>query len=331
MILLQPLQRLYGQCAVALCLGAACLVGGNAVADTFPQRPIRLISPIPAGGAPDLIARIVGQSLSSLMGQPVVIETKVGANGELAADHVARSPADGHTLLVGMDSLFVINPFLQRNKLIDANAELVPVATLGTNQFVLAIHPNLPVNTLAEFVDYVKKAKVPPAYASGGNGSQHQLTMEMLKARAGLDLLHVPYKGGAAATTATMTGEVTAMFSGTSNAGLIKAGKLRALAVSGAHRAKTLPDVPTLSEFYPGLQNTIWIGLFAPKGTPSEILDALRRGVAQALKSPKLIEAFAQAGGIEPLLTTPEEMRRLIQQDQTKYSKIIRELKIQAD
>lgn len=230
-----------------------------------------------------------------------------------------------------MDSLFVINPFLQKNKLIDANAELVPVATLGANQFVLAIHPNLPVNTLAEFVDYVKKAKVPPAYASGGNGSQHQLTMEMLKARAGLDLLHVPYKGGAAATTATMTGEVTAMFSGTSNAGLIKAGKLRALAVSGAQRAKTLPDVPTLSEFYPGLQNTIWIGLFAPKGTPPEILDALRRGVAQALKSPKLIEAFDQAGGIEPLLTTPEEMRRLIQQDLTKYSKIIRELKIQAD
>lgn len=331
MTLIHLLKRLCGRSAVTLCLGAACLVGGSALADTFPQRPIRLISPVPAGGAPDLIARIVGQSLSTLMGQPVVIETKVGANGELAADHVARSPADGHTLLVSMDSLFVINPYLQKNKLIDANAELVPVATLGANQLVLSIHPNLLINTLPEFVDYVKKAKVPPAYASGGNGSQHQLTMEMLKARAGLDLLHVPYKGGAAATTATLSGEVTAMFSGTSNSTLIKAGKLRALAVSGAHRSKTLPDVPTLSEFYPGLQNTIWIGLFAPKGTAPDILETLRRGVAQSLKSPKVIEAFAQAGGIEPLLTSPEEMRRLIQQDQTKYSKIIRDLKLQAD
>jgi tripartite-type tricarboxylate transporter receptor subunit TctC len=172
---------------------------------------------------------------------------------------------------------------------------------------------------------------MPPAYASGGNGSQHQLTMEMLKARAGLDMLHVPYKGGAAATTATVSGEVIAMFSGTSNASLIKAGKLRALAVSGAHRSKSLPDVPTLSEFYPGLQNTIWIGLFAPKGTPPDIVDTLRRAVTQALKSPALTEAFAQAGGIEPFLTSPDEMRRLIQQDQAKYNKIIRDLKIQAD
>jgi tripartite-type tricarboxylate transporter receptor subunit TctC len=261
----------------------------------------------------------------------VVIETKIGANGELAADHVARSPADGYTLLVGMDSLFVVNPYLKRSKLIDANADLIPVATLGANQMVLSVHPNLPIHSFPEFVDHVKKAKVPPAYASGGNGSQHQLTMEMLKARAGLDLLHVPYKGGAAATTAAVSGEVIAMFSGTSNANLIKAGKLRALAVSGAHRAKSMPDVPTLSEFYPGLQNTIWIGLFAPKGTPTEVLDTLRRAVAQALKLPPLIEAFAQAGGIEPLLTSPDEMRRLIQQDQAKYSKIIRDLKIQAD
>lgn len=331
MFSLHQIVRSYRYFAALLLIGGAYLMVGSALADTFPQRPIRLISPLPAGGAPDLIARIVGQQLSSTMGQPVVVETKVGVNGELAADHVARSSADGYTLLVGMDSLFVINPFLLRNTLIDANAELTPVATLGANQQVLAISPNLPIYTLPEFVDYVKKAKVPPAYASGGVGSQHQMTMEMLRARAGLDMLHVPYKGAAAATNGLMTGEVTAMFAGTSVSTLIKGGKLRALAVSGAHRSKILPDVPTLSEFYPGLQNTIWIGLFAPKGTPQKVLDTLRRGVAQALKSPKLIEAFAQAGGIEPLLTSPEEMRSLIQQDQIKYSKIIRDLKIQAD
>jgi tripartite-type tricarboxylate transporter receptor subunit TctC len=328
---LNQIVRSYRYFAAVLLIGGAYLMVGNALADTFPQRAIRLISPVPAGGAPDLIARIVGQQLSSILGQPVVVETKVGVNGELAADHVARSSADGYTLLVGMDSLFVINPFLLRNTLIDANAELTPVATLGANQQVLAISPNLPIYTLPEFVDYVKKAKVPPAYASGGVGSQHQMTMEMLRARAGLDMLHVPYKGAAAATNGIMTGEVTVMFAGTSISPLIKGGKLRALAVSGPHRSKILPDVPTLSEFYPGLQNTIWIGLFAPKGTPQKVLDTLRRGVAQALKSPKLIEAFAQAGGIEPLFTSPEEMRSLIQQDQIKYSKIIRDLKIQAD
>jgi len=308
-----------------------CWVASCALAQPYPNRPVRLISPIPPGGAPDLIARAVGHRLSIGLNQPVVVENKVGSNGQLAADFVAHAPADGYTLLVGMDSLFVINPYLYPRGNVDVNKELVPVATLGANQFVLAINPEVPAKTLPEFVDYVKKAKTAPAYASGGNGSQHHLTMEMFKARAGIDLLHVPYKGGTPATTATIAGEAVAMFSGTSNSALIKAGKLRAIAVSGAQRSKAMPEVPTIAEFYPGFDNTIWIGLFAPQGTPDAVVQRLRQEVTRALKSPELIEAFAKAGGIEPMLTTPEEMQQQIKRDQAKYSKIIRDLHLKLD
>ena len=180
-------------------------------------------------------------------------------------------------------------------------------------------------------MEYVKKTNPAPAYASGGNGSQHHLTMEMLKARAGIDLLHIPYKGGVEATTATMGGDSIAMFSGTSNAGLIRSGKLKAIAVSGSRRSKDLPDVPTIAETYPGFDNTIWIGLFASKETPDAIIQKLRVEVTKALKDPAMIESLNKAGGIEPFSTTPDEFTALIKKDQLKYSTIIRSLHLQLD
>jgi tripartite-type tricarboxylate transporter receptor subunit TctC len=302
-----------------------------ALAQDYPQKTVKLISPIPAGGAPDLVARAVGQRLSQLWAQPVVIENKIGSNGQVAAEFVAHAPPDGYTLLVGMDSLFVINPYLYKQTNVDVNKELIPIATLGANQFVLTLNANLPVKNLPEFVAYAKKANPALAYGSAGNGSQHHLTMELLKARAEIDLLHVPYKGGTGATTATVGGETAAMFSGTSNSALIKAGKLRAIAVSGANRSKQMPDVPTISELYPGFDNTIWIGLFAPKGTNEAVVQSLRRDVGKILVMPELIESFANAGGIEPFINTPDAMARLIKRDQAKYSKLINELKIKID
>lgn len=300
-------------------------------AQDYPQKAVRLISPIPPGGAPDLIARAVGQRLAQVWSQSVVVENKVGSNGQLAAEHVARATPDGYTLLVGMDSLFVINPYLYKQSSLDVNKELIPIATLGANQFVLAVNPNLPVKNFAEFIEYAKKTKPTLAYASGGNGSQHHLTMEMLKSRANMELLHVPYKGGTPATTATIGGETVAMFSGTANAALIKAGKLKAIAVSGSARSKLMPDIPTIAEFYPGFDNTIWIGLFAPRGTPDAIVQRLRRDVARVLASPELTEVFAGAGGIEPMITSVEEMQRLMKSDQAKYSKLIGDLKLKID
>jgi tripartite-type tricarboxylate transporter receptor subunit TctC len=299
-------------------------------AQQYPDKPIRLVSPIPPGGAPDLVARALAATLTKQLGLSVFVENKVGSNGNIAADVVSHAPADGYTLLVGMDSLFVINPYLYK-KSPDANKEFKPVSTLAANEFVLAINPKVPANNLKEFVEYVKKTKPAPAYASGGNGSQHHLTMEMLKAKTGIDLLHIPYKGGVDATTATMGGDSVAMFSGTSNAGLIKSGKLKAIAVSGAKRSKEMPDIPTIAETYPGFDNTIWIGLFAAKDTPDVIIQKLRIEVGKALKDPGMIEALNKAGGIEPLITTPEEFANLIKKDQLKYSTIIRSLNLQLD
>jgi tripartite-type tricarboxylate transporter receptor subunit TctC len=231
-----------------------------------------------------------------------------------------------------MDSTFVINTYLYaRGGQIDPNKELIPVATLGANQFVLSLNPGYKFASLKDFVEFAKKAKPPLAYASAGNGSQHHLTMEMLKARAGFDMLHVPYKGGTPATAATIGGETVAMFSGTSNANLIRAGKLSALAVSGAQRSRTLPDVPTIAETYPGFDNSIWIGLFAPAGTPDVIVAQMRAVVEKALRTPELTESFNKAGGIEPMITTLDEMKAQIQRDQAKYSKVIRELNLKID
>ncbi len=308
-----------------LCTGMYCVQ-----AQQYPEKPIRLVSPIPPGGAPDLVARSLAATLTKQLGLSVFVENKVGSNGNIAADYVSHAVPDGYTLLVGMDSLFVINPFLYK-KVPDANKEFKPVATLAANEFVLAINPKVPANNLKELIEYVKKTKPAPAYASGGNGSQHHLTMEMLKARAGIDLLHIPFKGGVEATTATMGGDSVAMFSGTSNAGLIKSGKLKAIAVSGVKRSKEMPDVPTIAETYPGFDNTIWIGLFASKDVPDVIIQKLRAEVNKALKDPAMIEALSKAGGIEPLITSPEEFANLMKKDQNKYSTIIRSLNLQLD
>ena len=324
-----PLHGALRWCALLLCLLSAALQ--PVAAQTYPQRPIRLVSPIPPGGAPDMIARALGAKLATQVGQAVVIENKIGSNGQAAADFVARAAADGHTLLVGMDSLFAINPYLYARSSVDVNKDLIPIATLGANQFVLAINPQLPVKNLAEFIALAKSTNPPLAYASGGNGSQHHLTMEMLKARAGFDMLHVPYKGGTPATTATIGGETVAMFSGTSNATLIKAGKLHAVATTGKLRSKALPDVPTIGETYPGFENTIWIGLFATAGTPPAVVQKLRDEVAKALNATDLIEGFQKAGGIEPLQTSLDEMQQMIKRDQARYSKIIRELHLKVD
>ncbi len=296
----------------------------------FPSRPIKILVTIPPGGAPDIVARVVGDKISPSLGQPVVIENKPGANGNAAAAEVARAPADGYTLLLGADSLIAINPHLY-SKMIDTLKELTPISSLVSNQFVLSINPALPPNTFPEFIEYARKANPPLAYASGGQGSQHQLTMEMLKARAGIDLVHVPYRGGTPATTATMAGEVAAMFSGTSSAPQIRAGRLRALAVAGAKRSPTFPELPTIGEFYPGFENSIWLGLFGPAGLPEDVLNRLRSEVRRALESPEVKQKLVGSGSLETLLLSPREFEALIRRDYERFGRLIKEVGIKAD
>ncbi len=312
----------------ALLFAVLCLAG-TALAQ-YPARPIKIVVTIPPGGAPDIVARVIGDKISPSLGQPVVIENKPGANGNAAAAEVARAPADGYTLLLGADSLITINPHLY-SKMIDTLKELTPISSLVSNQFVLSINPALPPKTFPEFIEYARKANPPLAYASGGQGSQHQLTMEMLKARAGIDLVHVPYRGGAPATTATMAGEVAAMFSGTSSAPQIRAGRLRALAVAGAKRSPTFPELPTIGEFYPGFENSIWLGLFGPAGLSEDVLNRLRSEVRRALESPEVRQKLVGSGSLETLLLSPQEFEALIRRDYERFGTLIKEVGIKAD
>jgi len=310
---------------------AAALALSAAAHAQFPSRPIHILVTIPPGGAPDIVARVLAEKISPALGQPVVVDNKPAANGNAAAAEVARAAPDGHTLLLGADSLITINPHVYSSMPIDPLKDLTPIASLVSNQFVLSINPKLPPKTFPEFIEYARKANPPLTYASGGNGSQHQLTMEMLKARAGIDLVHVPYRGGAPATAATMAGEVAAMFSGTSSAPQIKAGRLRALAVAGAKRSPTFPDLPTIGEFYPGFENSIWLGLFGPAGMPEDVLERLRAEVRRALESSEVKASLMGKGSLETLELSPQDFSALIHRDHERFGKLIRSLGIKAD
>ena len=318
--------RLAAAALAGLLIGFAATASGQ-----YPTRAVRIVVTIPPGGAPDLTARIVGEKLSSGFGQPVVIENRPGANGNTAAEQAAKSAPDGYTLLLAADSLLAINPHVYSRMPIDPLRDLVPVASLVSNMFVLSVNPALPVATFQEFIEHARNAKPPLTYASGGNGSQHQFMMEALKQRAGVDLVHVPYKGGAPATTATVAGEVAAMFAGTSTAPQIKAGRLRALAVTGARRSELFPDLPTIGEFYAGYEMTIWLGLFAPAGTPEQVLGRLREEIGLALASPDVKEKLGRAGGLQPFVTSAPEFAALIRRDYDKYGKLVREIGVRAD
>jgi tripartite-type tricarboxylate transporter receptor subunit TctC len=297
----------------------------------YPSRPIKLIVPIPAGGAPDIAARVVGQKLSELLDQAVVVENHAGSNGNIAGDMVAKAPPDGYTLLLGQDSLIAINPHLYAKMPFDTLKDLAPVATVVSNQFVLAVNPSLPVRNFQEFIEYARRTTPPLPYASGGNGSQHHLSMEILKQRAGIDLLHVPFKGGTPATMATVAGDTAAMFAGTSTKPQIKAGKLRALAATGKERSPEFPELPTIGEFYPGYEVTIWLALFAPGGTPEPVLARLRAAVDKALAAPDVKQKLNAAGGVEPFVTTPDEFAALIRRDYEKYGRIVKSIGVKVD
>ena len=296
----------------------------------FPSRQVTIIVPIPPGGAPDIAARVLAEKLSTALGQPVVVENRAGANGNIANELVARAQPDGHTLGLLADSQITINPHLYKMP-IDTMKDLTPVSPVAVNQFVLTINPSLPVRTFPEFIEFAKKANPPLAYASGGNGSQHHLTMEMLKQRAGINMLHVPFKGGAPAATATVAGDTQAMWSGSSNAPQIKSGRLRPLAVSGAQRSAQYPELPTIAEFYPGFENSIWLGLFGPAGIPEATLGKLRAELKKALESPDVKQKFNAAGGLDPYVASPDEFTALIKRDYAKYAKAVKDIGIKVD
>lgn len=298
--------------------------------DRWPEKPIRLIVPIAPGGAPDVIARIIGQKISENTGQAVLVENRSGANGNIASDAVAKSAPDGYTLLLGQDSSFVINPHLYSVKQVELGKELVSVASVATNMMILVVSPKITAKTLPDFIEYARKATPPLTYSSAGNGSQHHLTMERLKNVVGIELLHVPYKGGTPAAQATLAGEVDVTIAGGAGTALVSSGLLRALAVTGAKRMPQFPDVPTIAETYPGFEVTQWFGVFAPAGTPAPLLARIHAEVNKALQHRDVV-ARLKTAAVVPWISTPAEFSDHIAADYQKYGKAVKQIGLKMD
>jgi len=318
--------------AVLLAATVAGLLASQFAVAQYPTRPIRVLVADAPGSAPDTITRVVGERLGPLLGQAIVVETRTGSNGNIAMEAAAKSAPDGYTLVFCADSMIVINPHTYTKMGIDTLKDLVPVSALAAQpNFLLSAHPSVPVKDFPEFIEYAKRANPPLAYASAGNGSSHQIAMEMLKLRAGIDLVHVPYKGAGPALMATMAGEVSAMFSGAPSVPQIRAGKLRGLAATGRSRSLLLPELPTIGEFYPGYLLTTWLGLFAPAGVPEPVMARLRAEINRVLAVPEFKTRLNATGGLEPYVITPQEFAERIRADYEKYATLVKQIGIKID
>ena len=312
---------------LGLVLGLAVLAS-DAFAQ-YPDRPVRMVVGFAPGVGLDSAARVFAQKLTVVLGQPVVVENRPGSGGNIAADQVAGASPDGHTLLFGADSQFVINPHLYP-KMADPLKTLTPVASLVSNQFYLAINPSLPVKNFPEFIEYARKANPPLAYGSAGNGSQGHLGMELLKQRAGIDLLHVPYRAASQAIFAVINGQVQAIMSGAATASQMASGSVLGLAVTTPQRVKDFPELPAIAEFYPGYEVTIWLGLFATAGTPDAVVTRLRNAVDEVLVDPD-VAAKVRGFGMQPYTTSRETFLALIRRDYDKYGTLVKELGVKME
>jgi len=311
-------------------LALGLVLAGPAPAQ-YPNRTIRILPHSAAGTGPDIIARLLAAKLAEYTGQAVVVENRPGSNGNIAGEYVARSPADGYTLLLATDAQLTINPHVYTKLAFDWSKDLVPVSSIASEVFKLVVNPSVPAKTVAEFIAYARSVPSPLFYGSAGNGSQHHLTMELLKQRTGIRLTHVPYKGGGAATTtALLAGEISVAFGGSAVDAQVKSGKLRALASTGPSRSARYPDLPTIGETVPGFEMVTWYGLFAPSGTPAEAIARLRTEVGKFLALPDTREKIGRRGP-EPWASTPEEFSRVIRADYEKNGKLVRELGVKVD
>jgi tripartite-type tricarboxylate transporter receptor subunit TctC len=308
----------------ALLIVAGIAVAANAVAQAYPSKPIRLISPWPAGGPAETIARPVMDQLSAALGQPIVIESKPGANGMLGTSLVAKAAPDGYTLLLSHAGPTAISPALQREMPYDPLADFVHITLVASPTIALLVVPDLPVTTVPELVAYAKANPGKLAYASVGPGSTTHLAGEMLNMMAGIKLLHVPYKGAAPVITDLLGGRVQVAFLGYSaGAPHVKAGKLRAIAVASLKRSSVAPDLPTVSDTYPGFEVNSWYGLAAPAGTPAEIRDRIYTEIARVLRSPEIVERM-RATGSEVGGMPPAEFTQKIRDDLALWAKAVK-------
>jgi tripartite-type tricarboxylate transporter receptor subunit TctC len=310
--------------AVAVCAAiAACL--GTATAQSWPDKPIKFIVAAPAGSSLDVLARIIGDKLKDRLGQPVVVENRPSAGGTTATDFVAKSPPDGYAMVMSFNGPLAYAPHLYTKLPYDPLKDLAPVIITSSQPNVLAVTASLPVHSVKELVAYAKANPGKLNYASVGNGSSSHLTMELLKATAGIDVVHVPFNGSPPAVTATIQGETQMMFAVMAPLqAQIQAGKLRALAVTTAKRSDLLPDLPTIAEAgFPGFEALAWNGVLVPAGTPAPIVTRLNAEINAILKEPA-VKSNLNAQGFELVGGTPEDFARLIRSESDKWAPVIR-------
>jgi tripartite-type tricarboxylate transporter receptor subunit TctC len=298
-------------------------------AQVYPSRPVRIMVGFAAGGGVDIVARLVGRLLSARLGQPFVVENRVGAGSNIAAETVMRAPADGYTLLLA-HTTNTINAALYEKLNFDFNRDIAPVASIARGFMIMVVNPSFPAKTVPEFVAYAKANPGKINMASAGMGSLNHVAGELFKMMAGINLTHVPYRGDSLALTDLLGGQVQVSFPGLAAIEHVKAGKLRALAITTAMRSQALPDIPTVGEFVPGYEASTWFGICAPKNTLAEIIAKLNAEVNAALADPKLIAQFGDLGAV-PTPTAPFEFGKIIAEETEKWSKVVRFAGIKAE
>ncbi|SDH40239.1 Tripartite-type tricarboxylate transporter, receptor component TctC [Variovorax sp. OV700] len=297
-----------------------------ASAEPYPSRPITLVVPQAAGGTNDIVGRLVGQKLGEVMNNAsVVVDNRPGAGGNIGTQLVARGPKDGYTLLMTISSSQAINPALYKNPGFDPVKDFKPVGLIGAVPNVLLVNPSFPAKDFNEFLKLARQKGANYQYASAGNGTLNHLLGEMLNSMAGISLQHVPYKGVAPALNDVLGGQLPIVFASLPSAlSHIKAGKLRALAISGDKRSPVLPDVPAIGEAVPGYNGTLWIGLFAPAGVPADVLATLQDATRKALVAKDLRDKLDQQGVEIAAPTTPDQFSKLLQDDLAKWARIVK-------
>jgi tripartite-type tricarboxylate transporter receptor subunit TctC len=315
------------RCAILVAIATAVFVAFTSVSYSapYPDRPVRLIVGFAAGGASDLVARILAQQLSEQMGQPIVVDNRSGAGGNIGADVVAKSSPDGYTLCLATVGTLSINPTLYAHISFDPIRDFAPISRVTSVPQVLVVNPSLPVHNVAEFIAYAKEQGSRLNFASGGSGTATHLAGEMFNAMAGVKMQHVAYRGTGPAMIDVLSGQVPVMFDQIATSmPLVAEGKLRALGVTSAERSPITPDLPTISESgLPGYDVSTWHGLIAPAGTPKPVIERLNAEVVKALQSPLVRERFA-ANGIVPISGTPEELGQLIKSELVRWRDIIK-------
>jgi tripartite-type tricarboxylate transporter receptor subunit TctC len=327
-VLARRLSLAFAGVALVVLSGSASAQGAN-----WPNRPLRIIVPLTTGGSNDQMARILAEKLPAVLGQPVVVENRPGAGGNVGTDYVARQPADGYTLLLSSNT-HVINLSFFAKLPYDPIKDFEPVSLVATVPFVMTVNSSLPVRNVKEFIAYARTNRGQVTYGTAGIGTPHHLSAELLKSMTGIEMTHVPYKGAAQIVPALLANEITVTI-GAINTLLphIRSGRLRALAVSADHTFSVLPDVPTMADAggLPGFSIDVWLGVLAPAGTPRPIVDRLNAEIRRIVFDPQVVRERLSVMGVEPAGSTPEQYLEVMKADIPRYARIARDARIQAE